>query len=154
MPLTEYDFSLFEPASSAAPVRDPVRPHPKTKPRREPVRKVREPRGESLQSKNARARKVWKRTFATYAIVSVVGVCMFAVVQTEAARHQAYNEQQKLYQRLSVAQQQNASYRTQIDRKYSLEIIQGVALGEYRMVPVEGGRVTYLNIARGDQVLK
>ena len=151
MALTERDFSLFEPA--AAPVREPQRPHPKTKPRREPMRRVRPPQEESLESKKAKAQKVWRRSLATYAIVSAVGFCLFAVVQSETEHHRAVAERQQLQAQLAVAQQRNISYRTQIERQFSLEIIQDIALNEYRMVPVEGGRVTYLNIRRGDQLL-
>ena len=154
MPLTEYDFSLFEPASSAAPVRAPVRPDPRTKPRREPIRPVRAPREESLESKNAKAHRVWMRSLVSYAIVSAVALCLFAVVQAETDYHRAMVRQARLYDQLSAAQQRNISYRTQIEHKYSLEVIQDVALNEYHMVPMEGGRVTYLNILRGDQLLK
>ena len=148
MPLTDYDFSLFEPAparSSAA---------PQVKPRREPVREVRSPKGESLQAKNAKAHKVWMRSLISYAVVSAVGVCMFAVVQTELDYHRAMVKQQELRTTLSNEQQRNVNYRTQIDHMYSLEIVHNLALNEYHMVPIEGGRVTYLNILRGDQRLK
>jgi len=40
---------------------------------------------------------------------------------------------------------------TKIDRKYSLEVIQEAALRDYHMVPLESGRVTYLNLLQGDQ---
>ena len=151
MALSERDFSLFEPA--AAPVRDPRRPHPKTKPRREPMRPVRPPREESLESKNAKAQKVWKRSLVTYAIVGAVGLCFFAIVQSETAHHQARAEHQQLQNQVAIEEQRNISLRTQIDRQFSLEIIQGIALNEYHMVPMEGGRVTYLNIVRGDRLL-
>jgi len=151
MALSERDFSLFEPAT--APVRDPRRPHPKTKPRREPMRSVRPPREEPVESKNAKAQKAWKRSLITYAIVGVVGFCLFAIVQSETAHHQARAEYQSLQHQVAVAEQRNISFRTQIDRQFSLEIIQDIALNEYHMVPMEGGRVTYLNILRGDRLL-
>ena len=152
MALTERDFSLFEPAA-AAPQREPQRPHPKTKPRREPMRTVRPPREESLTSKNAKAQAAWKRSVVAWAIVSAVGFCLFAMVQSETAHHGAMAERQQLQAQLAVEQQRNISFRTQIERKFSLEIIQDIALNEYRMVPVEAGRVIYLNILRGDQLL-
>jgi len=151
MALTERDFSLFEPA--AAPQREPQRPHPKTKPRREPMRSVRPPREESLTSKNAKAQTAWKRSVVAWAIVSAVGLCLFAMVQSETAHHGEIAARRQLQAQLAVEQQRNISYRTQIERKFSLEIIQDIALNEYRMVPVEGGRVIYLNILRGDQRL-
>jgi len=149
--LTEYDFSLFE--SSAAPQRAPLRPHPKTKQRREPMRQVNPLSEESMESKNEKALQTWKRSIVTYAIVSAVGLCLFAMVQSETEHHQAMVRQQLLQTQLTQEQQRNISYRTRIDRKFSLEVIQGIAINEYHMVPVEGGRVTYLNISRGDQLL-
>jgi len=151
MALTERDFTLFEPA--AAPVREPQRPHPKTKPRREPMRPVRAPREESLDSKNAKAQQAWKRSIAAWAIVSAVGFCLFAMVQSETARHGEIARRQQLQAQHALEQQRNISFRTQIERQFSLEIIQDIALNEYRMVPVEGGRVIYLNILRGDLLL-
>ena len=151
MALTEYDFSLFE--SSAAPVREPARPHPKTKPRREPMRQVRPPREPSAESKQEKARQVWTRTLVSYAIVSAVGLCMFMVIQSQVDYHRATVQKARLETRLSNEQQRNMAYRTQIEHKFSLEVIQDIALNEYHMVPVEGNRVTYLNIMRGDQLL-
>ena len=151
MALTERDFALFE--SAAAPVREPQRPHPKTRPRREPMRQVRPPREESMQSKKAKASLVWKRSIVSYAIATAAGLCLFAMVQAEAEHHNAMVQQQRLQTQLSNVQQRNISYRTQIERMYSLEVIQDIALNQYRMVPIEGGRVTYLNILQGDQLL-
>jgi len=147
MPLTEYDFALFEPAPTR------TSPAPQVKPRREPIHPVRPPKEEPLQSKNAKAHKVWMQSLVSYAIVSAVGLCMFAVIQTEVQHDQALAQQEKLYQQLSTVQQLNMSYHTQLERKYSLEVIQDVALNQYHMVPVEGGLVTYLNIGKGDQRL-
>ena len=151
MALTERDFAMFE--SAAAPQRAPQRPHPRTRPRRAPMRTVRPLREESVASKNARAAKTWKRTLTTFAIVSVVGFCLFAMVQSETEYHRAMVQQRELQVRLAQEEQRNISYRTQIERKFSLEIIQDIAINQYHMVPVEGGRVTYLNILRGDQLL-
>ena len=143
MPLAEYDFSLFEPAAAPA--------GPAVKPRRQPPRPVRPPKEESLQKKNAKAVKAWKQSLVSYAIVSVTGLCMFLVVQTEVGRHQAQVRYGQLQAQVQAMQQRNADYRTQLERKYSLEIIQDVALNQYHMVPIESGRVVYLNIPRGDQ---
>ena len=151
MALTERDFALFE--SAAAPVREPLRPDPRTKPRRQPMRQVRPPREESMDSKKAKALVTWKRTLTTYAIVSAVGLCLFAMVQAETEYHRAMTQQQRLQVQLAREEQRNISYRTQIERKFSLEIIQDIAISQFHMVPVEGGRVTYLNIPRGDQLL-
>jgi len=151
MALTERDFAMFD--SAAAPQRTPQRPHPKTRPRRQPLRQVSPPDEESLDVKNAKAQKVWKQSLVAYAIASVVGLCLFMVVQTETEHHRAIVQRQDLQAQLAVQQQRNISYRTQIERMFSLEIIQEIALNEYRMVPVQGGRVTYLNLERGDQLL-
>jgi len=151
MNLTERDFALFD--SAAAPVRAPVRPDPRTKPRREPIRPVRSPREETIQTKKQKAQLVWRRTLVSYMIVSAVSLCLFLVIQSETEHHRAMVQQSRLESRLSSVQQRNIKFRADIEHMYSLEIIQDIALNEYHMVPVEGGRVTYLNILRGDQLL-
>jgi len=153
----EEDFAMFVPSapatSAAAPKRQPQRPHPKTKPRRErkPMRRVPALPQESIEAKNEKAKHVWKRTLVSYAIVTAVAFGLFSIVLSETAHYRAVSEHQQLQAILAVEQQRNISYRTQVDRMFSLEIVQDIALNQYRMVPVEAGRVTYLNIPRGDQ---
>lgn len=164
LPLREEDFAMFtSQKSAAAPQREPQRPHPKTKPRRErapapqrrerPVRQVPAMPEETMQAKNQKAKAVWKRTLVSYAVVTGVAFSLFAIVQSETAHYRAVRENHQLQAELSVVQQRNISYRTQVDRMFSLEVVQDLALNQYRMVPVEAGRVTYLNIPRGDQLL-
>ena len=106
---------------------------------------------ESIEAKNEKAKHVWKRTLVSYAIVTAVAFGLFSIVLSETAHYRAVSEHQQLQAILAVEQQRNISYRTQVDRMFSLEIVQDIALNQYRMVPVEAGRVTYLNIPRGDQ---
>jgi len=54
---------------------------------------------------------------------------------------------------LEQAQQRNIGYQTQIERKFSLEVIQNHAKEHLHMVPIEGGRVRYINVSRGDERL-
>ena len=146
MALTERDYALFEPARAPLP---PVKP----KPKREPIRQVRPPREEPVQSKNERAHQIWMRSLAAYAVSGVVALCLFMVIQTEAEVHRAMVKQQELYNELEAVQQVNISCQTQLEHKFSLEVIQKAALEQYHMAPIESGRVTYLNIKRGDQRL-
>jgi len=148
MALTEADYALFEPARVNMPY---AQPKPQIKPRREPIREVRPPREEPRHTKNERARRVWAQTLIAYAVSGVVALCMFMVVQTEVEHHRAMVHQRDLTARLETARQENISMQTRIDRKYSLEIIQEAALRDYHMIPIESGRVTYLNILQGDR---
>lgn len=142
LPLTEADFALFEAVAA-----------PQVKPRREPVREVTPLKKESKQSQNERAHKVWMQSLIAYAVTGMVALCLFMVVQSEAGYHQTLTQQRTLYAQLEKAQQRNIDYQTQIERKFSLNIIQDYAKNQLHMVPVEGGRVTYVNVARGDQRL-
>lgn len=142
MSLTEADLAMFEPAKA-----------PQTKPRREPIRQLRPPKEESIQSKNQKAHKVWIQSIAAYAITGIIAFCLFMVVQSGAQYHQALLQQKVLQEQLAVVQQNNVNYKARLERKYSLEVIHDTALNVYHMVPIEGGRVTYLNISRGDQRL-
>lgn len=142
MALTEADFALFEPA-----------PAPQIKPRREPIRPVRQPRGDSMEQKNSKAHKVWMQSLVAYAVTGLVGLSLFLVVQSGANHHMAMVENQRLNEQLKLAQQNNVNYKAQLERKFSLQVIHDTALRVYHMVPVEGGRVKYLNISHGDQRL-
>jgi len=142
MALTEADFALFEPAAA-----------PQIKPKREPIHSVRAPKGDSMEQKNLKAHKVWMQSLAAYAVTGVVALCLFLVVQTGAQHHAATVENQRLAERLKTVQQNNISYQSQLERRFSLEIIHDTALREYHMVPVESGLVKYLNITHGDQRL-
>jgi len=142
MALTEADFALFD--TSAA---------PQVKPKREPIRPVRQPRGDSLEAKNLKAHKVWMQSLATFAVTGIVGLCLFLVVQAGAQQHTAMVENQKLTEQLRIAQQNNISYKAQLERKFSLQVIHNTALREFHMVPIDGGRVKYLNITHGDRRL-
>jgi len=142
MALTEADFALFEPAAA-----------PQIKPKREPMHSVRAPKGDSMEQKNLKAHKAWMQSLAAYAVTGVVGLCLFLVVQAGAQHHTATVENQRLTERLKTVQQNNISYQSQLERRFSLEIIHDTALREYHMVPVEGGLVKYLNITHGDQRL-
>jgi len=144
MALNEADFALFEPARVRI-------PHTNIKPRREPMREVRPPREEPRQSKDLRAQTAWKQSLIAYAVSGAVALCLFMVIQSEVSYHRAMVRQSELNARLAAAQQENISLQTKIDRKYSLEIIQEAALHQFHMVPLESGRVTYLNILQGDQ---
>ncbi|MDR2753484.1 MAG: hypothetical protein LBB50_04160 [Oscillospiraceae bacterium] len=140
MPLTERDFAMFEPA----------RTQPQKKPQ-EPIRKVQDPEGESLGSKKLREHKVWMQSLVAYAVSGAVTLGLLMMIQTETQHHRATVENQLLLQQLQNARQRNISVKTQIERKYSLEMIQDTALRTYHMVPVEGRRVTYLQQPLGDQ---
>ena len=142
MALTEADFALFEPAAA-----------PKVKPKREPIHSVREPKGDSMEQKNQKAHKAWMQSLVAYAVTGVVGLCLFLVIQAGAQHHTAMVENQRLTERLKAVQQNNVSYQSQLERRFSLEIIHDTALRQYHMVPVESGLVKYLNITHGDQRL-
>jgi len=142
MALTEADFALFE--SSAA---------PRIKPKREPIHPMRQPKGDSIEQRNLKAHKVWMQSLVAYAVTGLVGLCLFLVVQTGAQQHTSMMENQRLIEQLKIAQQNNINYKTQLERKFSLEVIHDTALRKYHMVPVEGGLVKYLNITHGDQRL-
>ena len=144
MALTEADFAMFEPARVQV-------PYASAKPRREPIREVKPPKEEPRQNKDERARRAWTQTLIAYAVSGVVALCLFMVIQTEVEYHRAMVRQQALKDRWETAQQENISLQTKIDRKYSLEVIQEAALRDYHMVPIESGRVIYLNILQGDQ---
>ncbi|MCL2195247.1 MAG: hypothetical protein FWB76_04780 [Oscillospiraceae bacterium] len=145
-------FAMFE--SAAAPVREPVRPHPNTKPRRDVQRKpnlrlVPEPT-QSVEKKNEHARQTWKRFFTSAVVIGLVGACAFGVILMENRHHQVIVEHQQLQIELAREHERNLSFRTQIEQMFSLEIVQDIAVNQLRMVPVQGGRVTYLNMQRGD----
>ena len=142
MPLTDDFFAPFE--ASAA---------PQIKPRREPLRPMRPAEQDPIEEKNLKAHKVWMQSLVAYAVTGVVGLCLFLVVQAGAQYHTTLVENQRLGERLKLAQQNNVSYQARLERKFSLEVIHRTALQEYYMVPVEAGRVTYLNISHGDQRL-
>ena len=142
MALTEADFEMFK--TSAAP---PV------KPRREPMRPVRPPGGDPVDEKNQKAHKVWMQSLVAYAVTGLVALCLFMVVQSGAQYHTELVENRQLTEQLRLAQQNNINYKAQLDRRFSLEVIHNTALREYHMVPVESGRVTYLDISHGDQRL-
>ena len=142
MALTEADFDLFK-----------VNAAPQIKPKREPIHSMRQPKGDSMELKNLKARKAWMQSLAAYAVTALVGLCLFLVVQAGAQHHTAMVENQRLTEQLKIAQQNNISYKSQLERKFSLEVIHDTALRKYYMVPVEGGLVKYLNISHGDQRL-
>jgi len=142
MPLTDDFFAPFE--ASAA---------PEIKPRRAPLRPARAPREDPMELKNHKAHSVWMRTLVAYAVTGVVGLCLFLVVQSGAQYHTALVENQRLSERVQLAQQNNISYKAALDRRFSLEVIHNTALRDFHMVPVEAGRVRYLNISHGDQRL-
>jgi len=142
MALTEADFALFEETAA-----------PQYKAKREPIHSIRAPKGESMEQKNLKAHKAWMQSLVAYAVTGLVGVCLFLVVQAGAQHHTSMVENQRLNEQLKVAQQNNISYKTQLERKFSLEVIHDTALRKYHMVPVEGGLVKYLNISHGDQRL-
>jgi len=142
MTLTQADIDMF--GETAA---------PRIKPKREPIHSVRQPKGESMEQKNQKAQKAWKQSLIAYAVTGLVGLCLFLVVQAGAQHHTAMVENQRLAEQLKVAQQNNISYKSQLERKFSLEVIQDTALRKYHMVPVESGLVKYLNISHGDQRL-
>ena len=141
MALTEADFALFE--TSAVPAQ----------PRREPMRPVRSPGGDSLEEKNLKAHRAWMQSLVAYAVTGLVALCLFLVVQSGAQYHTALVENQRFTERLQLAQQNNINYKAQLDRRFSLEVIHNTALRDYHMVPVESGRVTYLDVSLGDQRL-
>jgi cytoskeletal protein RodZ len=143
MALTEADFDLFRETAAA----------PQIKPKREPIHTMRQPRGDSMELKNLKAHKAWMQSLVAFVVTGLVGLCLFLVVQAGAQHHTALVENQQLTEQLKVAQQNNISYKSQLERKFSLEIIQNTALRQYHMVPVEGGLVKYLNITHGDQRL-
>ena len=142
LPLTDDFFAPFE--ASAA---------PQVRPKREPVRPMRPPKEDPMELKNLKAHKVWMQSLVAYAVTGLVGLCLFLVVQTGAQYHTTLVENQQLSERLKLAQQNNVSYQAQLERKFSLEVIHKTALQDYYMVPVEAGRVKYLNISHGDQRL-
>ena len=143
-PLTDDFFAPFEASAPAA---------PQIKPRREPLRPMRPAREDPMELKNLKAHKVWMQSLAAYAVTGVVGLCLFLVVQSGAQYHTALVENQRLTERLQTAQQNNISYKAALDRRFSLEVIHNTALRDFHMVPVEAGRVRYLNISHGDQRL-
>ena len=143
MPLTDDFFAPFE--NNA--------PAPEIKPRREPLRPLRPTKEDPMELKNLKAHKVWMQTLVAYAVTGLVGLCLFMVVQTGAQYHTGLVENQQLSERLKLAEQNNISYKAALERKFSLEVIHKTALQVYYMVPVEAGRVRYMNISRGDQRL-
>jgi len=148
-------FAMFE--SAAAPVREPVRPHPNTKPRRQQqhkpnLRLVPQPK-QSIEEKNVQARQTWKRFFASATVIGIVGACAFGVIYMENRHHQVVVEHQQLQQQHDYEHARHLRLRAQIDQMFSLDIVQDIAINQLRMVPVQGGRVTYLNMQRGDQRL-
>jgi len=145
-------FAMFE--SAAAPVREPLRPHPNTKPRRQQrhLQLVPQP-VQSVEEKNTHARQTWKRFLVSATIISIVSACAFGVIYTENRHHQAVVEHQQLQVALEDEHARNLRMRTQIEQMFSLDIVQDIAVNQLRMVPMQGGRVTYLNMQRGDQRL-
>jgi hypothetical protein len=144
MPLTDDYFELFQ--SSPAPA-------PQASRKREPLRPMRPSKEDPMELKNLKAHRVWMQSLVAYAVTGLVGLCLFLVVQSGAQYHTALVENQRLGDRLKLAQQNNISYKAALDRKFSLEVIHNTALRDYHMVPVEAGRVKYLNISHGDQRL-
>jgi len=142
MPLTDDFFAPFEPSAV-----------PQAKPRREPLRPLRPSKEDPMELKNLRAHKVWMQSLVAYAVTGLVGLCLFLVVQTGAQYHTALVKNQELSEQLKLAQQNSISYKAALERKFSLEVIHNTALRDYHMVPVEAGRVKYLNISHGDQRL-
>ena len=142
-PLTDDFFAPFENTA----------PAPQIKPKREPMRPMRPPKEDPMETKNLKAHRVWMQTLVAYAVTGIVGLCLFLVVQTGAQYHTALVDNQQLNNRLKLAQQNNISYKAALDRRFSLEVIHKTALQEYHMVPVEAGRVKYMNISHGDQRL-
>jgi len=140
--LTEADFDLFRDTAA-----------PQIKPKREPIHSMREPKGDTMEQKKRKEHKAWKQSLVAYAVTGLAGLCLFLVVQAGAQHHTAMVENQRLAEQLKVAQQNNISYKSQLERKFSLEVIQDTALRKYHMVPIEGGLVKYLNITHGDQRL-
>jgi len=143
MPLTDDFFAPFENTASA----------PQIKPKRAPLRPLRPAEQDPIDQKNLKAHRVWMQSLVAYAVTGLVGLCLFLVVQTGAQYHTALVENQRLGDRLKLAQQNNVSYQARLERKFSLEVIHKTALQDYYMVPVEAGRVRYLNISHGDQRL-
>jgi len=167
LPLTDADFALFEEpaAAAAAPQQRPARGRPSARPARQPavhkpavqkpaVQAVKPLKGESRQSKDDRAHKVWIQSLTAYAVCGIVAFCLFMVIQSGAGYHQALMEQRQLMVSLQQAQQRSIGYQTQIERKFSLEVIQNYAKDELHMIPIEGGRVTHINVSRGDERLE
>jgi len=140
--LTEADFDLFRETAA-----------PQIKPKREPIHSMRQPKGDSMEQKKHKEHKVRRQSLVACSVTGLVGLCLFLVVQAGAQQHTALVENQRLTEQLKIAQQNNISYKTQLERKYSLEVIQNTALRKYHMVPVEVGLVKYLNITHGDQRL-
>lgn len=145
MALTEADFALFE--TEPVPYAEPAQQ------KRGPIKTVKPLKDESVQDKKDKGRRVFIQSLIAYAVTGVVALCLFLVIQSGAQYHVALLEQQQLRQELELAQQDNINYKAQLERKYSLEVIQNTALQQFHMVPIEGGRVTYLNITHGDQRL-
>ncbi|MCL2494757.1 MAG: hypothetical protein FWE98_03770 [Oscillospiraceae bacterium] len=143
-PLTDDYFAPF--AASAAPA-------PAVKPRREPIRPVRPQREDPMETKNLRASQVWRKTLVGYTVAALVGLCLFLVIQSGTQVHMALVKNQQLKEQVQLAQQNNISYKARLDSRFSLEVIHNTALRDYHMVPVEGGRVVYLNITHGDRRL-
>ena|GEM_PF-1235920 len=163
LPLTDADFALFEEptattAAAAAPQQRPARGRPSARPARQPAKPamqaVKPLKGESRQSKDDRAHKVWIQSLTAYAVCGIVAFCLFMVIQSGASYHQALMEQRQLMVSLQQAQQRSIGYQTQIERKFSLEVIQNYAKDELHMIPIESGRVTYINVSRGDERLE
>lgn len=150
LPLTEADFALFEPRA-AAPAVEP-RPAKGRQPA-SPVRELKPLRKESRESKNEKALVAWKQSLMAYAVCGVVGLGLFMVVQSGADYHQALMKQRELMVTLEQAQQRNIGFQTQIERRFSLEVIQNHAKEQLHMIPIEGGRVRYINVSRGDERL-
>jgi len=142
MTLTQADLDMFGESTA-----------PQIKPRREPIHSVREPKGDSMEQKKHKEHKAVKQSLVAYAVTGLVGLCLFLVVQAGAQQHTALVENQQLTEQLKIAQQNNISYKSRLERKFSLEVIQNTALRKYHMVPVEVGLVKYLNIPHGDQRL-
>ena len=146
LPLTEADFALFETAAPA------VRPRPSVRPAR-PALALRPQRRESKESQNEKASIAWKQSLVAYAVCGIVALGLFMVVQSGAGYHQALMRQRQLMVTLEQAQQRNIGCQTLIERRFSLELIQKHAKEQLHMTPVEDGRVTYINVSRGDERL-
>ncbi|MCL2107223.1 MAG: hypothetical protein FWH26_09260 [Oscillospiraceae bacterium] len=156
MPFTQADYDMFTSAAardrgSAAPARRQPERRPEKK--RKSFSTVPQKPEASLEKKKARARDAWKTTAIAYGVSAVVAVSLFAGVQTQLARVQALNQQQELYAQLDQEEQRGLARRSAVEQKFSLESIQEYALKHLRMVPIEGGRIVYIETAQGDRVL-
>ncbi|MDR2524719.1 MAG: hypothetical protein LBC83_00775 [Oscillospiraceae bacterium] len=149
--VTERDFEMFAvPASAPVPGRRPAaRPAPVREPRVLPAKAE-----ESFKRKKEKARIAWKKTAVAFGVSAVVSLCLFGATGAELSFLQANNEKQALLQELNYQREVAINRQAAIEQKYSLEIVQDYALNKLHMVPIEGGRMWYLQHPGGDTVLK